>query len=225
MRLCSGPTRRRLSETASRWGWPFIEHTYLYHLRRLDHRHNFSPYFYSMYLGSSPGALAPVSHWLRSPLASFVPQAAVVGAAGLKYGADNLSYACFVATVAFVTLNKVCTSQVRTLLSLLSLCSLARLTRTATVLFVVSMAAACGHAQDADVSQGRSGPRSHVGGWAGLCHRARDPSSQADVDAQAMWLGQAYRLEMLGEARYRETWLASVVFMVLNGAVLGALVK
>ncbi|KAJ7273304.1 glycosyltransferase family 50 protein [Mycena rebaudengoi] len=100
------------------WGYPFLYESYLYHLHRLDHRHNFSPYFYLIYLTyPDPGAaLQDISAWsrvLRSPLASFGPQMILTLGAGLAFGRrrEDLVLAWFVQTVAFVVFNKVCTSQ------------------------------------------------------------------------------------------------------------------
>ena len=104
------------------FGRPFVQETFLYHLSRLDHRHNFSPYFYPYYLAHSPAAVAAAElpsspSWLRSlarhPLASFLPQLVLSIGLGFRYGAEDLPYAWLVQTFAFVTFNKVCTSQVR----------------------------------------------------------------------------------------------------------------
>lgn len=101
-----------------RWGHEAIYHPYLYHLTRLDHRHNFSPYFYPIYLlTSSPSSPSFIQGVIRSPLASFVPQTGLSTVLSWAYGNQGeLAMAWTVSTIAFVTFNKVVTSQVRLLL-------------------------------------------------------------------------------------------------------------
>jgi Mannosyltransferase (PIG-M) len=110
-----------LNLTIFSWGQPFLYESYLYHLQRLDHRHNFSPYFYLTYLTYPSIDLAnfePLSSWsriLRSPLTSFVPQMGLALELGLLFGRrkEDLAFTWFLQTVVFVVFNKVCTSQVR----------------------------------------------------------------------------------------------------------------
>ncbi|KAJ6502378.1 glycosyltransferase family 50 protein [Mycena sanguinolenta] len=101
------------------WGYPFLYESYLFHLHRLDHRHNFSPYFYLIYLtypsrdAATALALPLLSRLLRSSLTSFVPQMTLALGSGLAFGRRqaDLVFAWFVQTVVFVIFNKVCTSQ------------------------------------------------------------------------------------------------------------------
>ncbi|RPD66381.1 glycosyltransferase family 50 protein [Lentinus tigrinus ALCF2SS1-6] len=94
------------------WGQPFLEESYLYHLHRLDHRHNFSPYFYLVYLTyPTPSSVPETAAWkrlLRSPLTSFVPQMVLALGTGLLFGRRkaDLVFAWFVQTFVFVVFNK-----------------------------------------------------------------------------------------------------------------------
>ena len=102
------------------WGYPFLYETYLYHLHRLDHRHNFSPYFYLVYLThpSIPTpATSPLAMWeklIRSPLTSFLTQLYLSLGSGLFFvrTRQDMILGWFIQTVTFVIFNKVCTSQV-----------------------------------------------------------------------------------------------------------------
>jgi phosphatidylinositol glycan class M len=103
------------------YGDPFLIHTYLHHLSRIDHRHNFSPYSTLLYISSSPsgtslssslsssvilGFLSKPSTW------AFIPQLGLSGVVlPLAFAKRDVIKTMFLQTVAFVTFNKVCTSQ------------------------------------------------------------------------------------------------------------------
>ncbi|KAG2157250.1 glycosyltransferase family 50 protein [Suillus clintonianus] len=97
------------------WGYPFLYEAYLYHTDRRDHRHNFSPYFYLIYL-TSGGNSVDLSIWrqlLRSPFTSLIPQLTLSLGTGLVLGrfSADLPFVWFVQTFTFVLFNRVCTSQ------------------------------------------------------------------------------------------------------------------
>ncbi|WWC89927.1 uncharacterized protein L201_004856 [Kwoniella dendrophila CBS 6074] len=102
------------------WGQPFIQHTFLYHLTRLDHRHNFSPYFHPIYLSLFPSDVTSsavfiprtIENILRHPLTSFLPQNTLVLLVGfILQPITGIEFTMFIQTAVFVIFNKVCTSQ------------------------------------------------------------------------------------------------------------------
>ncbi|KAH9951996.1 glycosyltransferase family 50 protein [Amylocystis lapponica] len=177
------------------WGYPFLYESYLYHLHRLDHRHNFSPYFYLIYLSyptpsvlSSAISLPAWRRLLRSPLTSFVPQMVLSLGTGLLFGRrrNDLVFAWFVQTVVFVVFNKVCTSQYFLWYMLFLPLLIPRLS----------------------ISTGRV--VTYLAVWVGT---------------QALWLSEAYRLEFLGQNVFFGLWLRSLIYVVGNCWVLAGIME
>ncbi|KAL9657438.1 hypothetical protein ABK040_016707 [Willaertia magna] len=87
------------------YGYEFLFETYLYHLVRSDNRHNFSIYFYYLYLS---GALEKST--IMSILA-FLPQTLSWLCIGWNVKEITLLHSLFLQTFVFVAFNKVCTVQ------------------------------------------------------------------------------------------------------------------
>ncbi|KKZ63032.1 phosphatidylinositol glycan, class M [[Emmonsia] crescens] len=93
------------------YGLPFMQHTYLHHLTRVDHRHNFSPYNMLLYLSSSAAAQGTSSGSKLESLA-FLPQLSLSAVLiPIVLAKKDLAGTMLAQTFAFVTFNKVCTSQ------------------------------------------------------------------------------------------------------------------
>ncbi|XP_041375597.1 GPI mannosyltransferase 1-like [Gigantopelta aegis] len=86
------------------YGWKFLFETYLYHVVRRDVRHNFSPYFYMLYLSGESETSLPVK------VLGFLPQILLLLIISCKFYRDP-SFCWFLNTFAFVAANKVCTTQ------------------------------------------------------------------------------------------------------------------
>jgi phosphatidylinositol glycan class M len=83
------------------YGWEFLHEALLYHLTRTDPRHNFSIYFYHIYLHYGHDIS------VVEKLVSFLPQFSVQLVLIFSFARD-LPFCLFVQTVSFVAFNKVC---------------------------------------------------------------------------------------------------------------------
>lgn len=102
-----------LTNSSQSYGFPFLEHTYLYHVSRIDHRHNFSPYNMLLYLHSAD---ATGASGFRLESLAFVFQLSLSCLLiPFVVAKKDLATSMMAQTYAFVTFNKVCTSQVRSI--------------------------------------------------------------------------------------------------------------
>jgi phosphatidylinositol glycan class M len=86
------------------YGYEFLYETYLYHFVRKDNRHNFSIYWYMMYqLYDEPSSKLIA-------ILLFIPQWGLIVVTAFLFFFD-VFFATFIQTLAFVSFNKVITSQ------------------------------------------------------------------------------------------------------------------
>ncbi|UMM18051.1 hypothetical protein L5515_014298 [Caenorhabditis briggsae] len=87
------------------YGQLFLDEYLIYHIKRRDLAHNFSPYFYPLYIYEAEPVISQIIG-----LGAFIPQLMLTVVFAFKHY-DDLPFCWFITTFAFVTYNKVCTSQ------------------------------------------------------------------------------------------------------------------
>ncbi|XP_054724776.1 GPI mannosyltransferase 1-like [Uloborus diversus] len=90
------------------YGETYIQEGFLYHLSRKDIKHNFSPYFYILYLSET---MDPKVSSYISYAAFFVQAILILSVSFALCSPKYLAPCLFLQTFIFVTFNKVCTSQ------------------------------------------------------------------------------------------------------------------
>lgn len=93
------------------YGQLYLDEAWLYHLQRKDPQHNFSPYFYVYHLVKEPAKQKMFAYLAFIPQVLFVVGLAFCYCLGSKHKTQDMIFAAFAQTMAFVTLNKVITSQ------------------------------------------------------------------------------------------------------------------
>lgn len=90
-------------------GFIYIQEGLLYHFGRLDHRHNYSPFWYLIYLLRDSSGDDLFLSFISKLF--FIPTAGIIVYISLKISSKDLPFSLFLSTYIFVTLNKVITGQ------------------------------------------------------------------------------------------------------------------
>lgn len=205
------------------YGFEFIQHTFLHHLTRIDHRHNFSPYNILLYASSARTAngVDSVPTWVdHVESLAFIPQLSLSAVLiPLALAKKHLSSSLLAQTLAFVTLNKVCTSQY--FLWYLVLLPLylpysswlqPRLSNTA------------GNPEK-NISVTRSSFMSQILGFV-TRYRSGVTALSLWIIGQALWLQQGFELEFMGKSTFVPgLWAACLIFYAVNIWILGTIVS
>lgn len=159
----------------NKYGYQFLYEAYLYHLVRQDIRHNFSPFFYLLYLTNQT-----YQNSMLLRLFYVLPQITSILVVSFSfYGQLELCLMCL--TFLFVSFNKVCTSQY----FVWYLCLLPLIIPRLRIGFLKSLGYFCL--------------------W---------------MFGQGLWLYFAFELEFMGNNTFLELWIAGLVFLTINWAVL-----
>jgi len=93
------------------YGWEYMENALLYHLKRMDSRHNFSPHFFWLYLTDMSGAARSSKTMLSAPTIlstmTFLPQVILLALVILCLARKDLSACFLLLTYVLVAFNKV----------------------------------------------------------------------------------------------------------------------
>lgn len=172
---------------------------------RIDHRHNFSPYSTVLYLNSSPVAS---STRLELESLAFLPQLFLSFVAIPLTTAKNDLATCMLAqTFAFVTFNKVCTSQV----SCFNISHSLRLRLTVPQYFLWYIVFLPFYLPNSSLLRNPLLGLTALGLW---------------VAGQAAWLYEGYKLEFLGLSTFIPgLWLSSLLFFAVNVWILGLIIQ
>jgi GPI mannosyltransferase 1 subunit M len=193
------------------YGSEFIQHTFSYHLTRLDHRHNFSPYNILLYASSANSSTGDHSPRFGIESIAFLPQLSLAAVLiPLALAKKHLPSALLAQTLAFVALNKVCTSQYFLwYLVLLPLYLPHSQWLNPPALTNPNEKKNITTVQQSFISKYHSGLLA-LALW---------------IAGQAVWLQQGYELEFLGKSTFVPgLWLATLTFYIVNMWILGTVV-
>jgi phosphatidylinositol glycan class M len=189
------------------YGYTFLYESYLYHIVRSDHRHNFSVYFYQMYLNSAPNNQSTNLFYKSLAILAFLPQITLLCLFYVIYiwicrsereTKSNLQISqlllvnMFIVTFIFVVFNKVCTVQYF-------------------IWYMTPLAFVLQRIRDINSMHFT---KKHI--YIGVA------LASAWIISQALWLSQGYKLEFLGQQVFLHIWIASLIFFSINIAILCA---